>query len=398
MIKAEKECTGCMACRNICPVNAIGQIIDPRGYVMPAVNEAVCIGCGRCDEVCPLLADRLREEKRHRPAGAYAVYHRSEEVVRKSSSGGAFYALASCVIGQGGIVFGCVYDAKQKTAYLTDTDRTPLEALLTSKYVESYIGYGMQRVREQLENGRKVLFCGTPCQAAGLRCFLGREYPNLLLVDFTCGAVSAQGYLSDYLTALEHRYRSQVKRISFRDKHYQWGQYCFCAEFENGKLYRRTAMSDPYFFCFLRSSMQRLCCHGCLFSDCHFSDVILADFWRCDQFAGIDRNGRRGLSLVLAMTEKGQKALEEIREQVHAEAVDVEKASYNLCARPYRDEKYPEILSDQMCAKERGVASLRRRLLDPKTRIRFAVRQFVMDHPKMERFFPHLRGDGQIVR
>ena len=92
-----------------------------------------------------------------------------------------------------------------------------------------------------------------------------KEYDNLLTVDFTCGAVASQKVLANYLEGMEEKYNAKVKRLNFRDKKYGWGQYCMAVDFDNGKKYRRTAMNDSYFFCFLRSSMQRLSCHGCRF-------------------------------------------------------------------------------------------------------------------------------------
>lgn len=399
MIEGKEWCTGCMACKNICPVQAIGQALDGYGFVVPTVDSDRCIHCGKCEAVCPLTKmDREKEKpKEILPLKAYAMYHRSKTVVASSSSGGAFYALSANVLKRGGIVFGCYYDITQKKAYLADTDQLPLESLLTSKYVESYIGFGFQKIKSQLDTGREVLFCGTPCQAAGLCSFLPKEYENLLVTDFTCGAVSAQVCLSDYLSSLERRFRSKLTAVQFRDKHYGWGQYCFQAEFENRKLYRKTAMSDPYFFCFLRSSMQRLSCHGCLFSACHFSDLVLSDFWKCD-FFDVDRNDRHGISLALAMTKKGQQALEEAREQMHTEELDVKEAAYNLKIRSCPKEKRQEIFHDQSFAAKYGVAALRRELLSPQKRLYYAVRQFVMDHPILAAHFPGIVGNGQIMK
>lgn len=406
MIQISKMCTGCMACRNICPVQAIGQTVNEYGFVMPIPDASLCVACGKCEEVCPLGCQAYDKKvqwtffskiEKRKPVKAYAMYHRSREVVRRSSSGGAFYGLASVILKRGGIVFGCYYDVKRKEAYLTDTDHLPLERLLTSKYVESYIGYGYRKVKKHLETGREVLFCGTPCQAAGLRQFLGRDYENLLVVDFTCGAVTAQKYLRDYLLSLEKRFRSKVKQVNFRNKHYGWGQYCFWARFDNGRVYRRTAMSDPYFFCFLRSSMQRLSCHDCRFAEAHFSDVVLADFWKCEDFP-VESNGRRGISLVLAMTEKGRKALEGVQDQMHMEELDLGEASYNLKGRSCPRQKIPEIYAHQACASRYGVTVLRRRLLSPGKRLYFAFRQFVMDHPRLAVRLPGVVGDGQIMR
>lgn len=458
MIKIKKTCTGCMACMNICPVHAIHQTLNVYGFVMPEIDSARCIHCGKCESVCPMVEAKADTEIKI-PLKAYAMVHRLDDVVKISSSGGAFYALASLILEQGGIVFGCFYDIRRKKAYLADTDHVDLKDLLTSKYVESYIGFGFKRVKAQLETGRKVLFCGTPCQAAGLVYFLKGSYENLLIVDFTCGAVAAQTYLRDYLVKLEQKYKSKITKLSFRDKYYGWGQYCFLVHFKNGRIYRKTAMADPYFFCFLRSSMQRLSCHGCRFSDRHFSDVVLADFWKCDDFAmnqnrnrdgdgdqkrnrnqsgdrsrngdrnrdrsrngdrsrDGNRNGdrsrnrdrnwnrdknrnkdkRRGISLTLAMTGKGVRALEAAGERMVVDVLDVNEASYNLQRRRCLKAKLPEIFAHQACASVYGVEVLRRKLLSPKQRCYFALRQFIMDHPMLAKGFPNIVGNGQIMK
>ena len=426
-------CTGCMACRNACPTGAIGQKIDKYGFVMPCVDRDKCIGCGACVKACPagmcrkVVAEDSSGENKSKlslekdsvnthktfPIAAFSAYHREPRVQRISSSGGAFYALAKCVIENGGIVFGCRYDIELKGAFLADTDTYPLESLLTSKYVESYIGDGLKKVRSEVVKGRRVLFCGTPCQTAGVAQYIlstvktsktgssGELPENLLLVDFTCGAVSAQPPLREHLCNLERRYGAAAARMSFRDKDYGWGQYAFTAEFENGKKYRRTAMSDPYFWCFLRSSDQRLSCHGCRFSADHRSDIVLADFWRCYQF-DVNRNDsggqRKGISLALAMTPKGLSALKEASGSLHMKRIDTKAASYNLTPRELNLKKLPEIRRDQYFAYKKGVRYLRRRILTPRERLHFAIRQFVMDSPVLTRLFPGTVGNGQIVR
>ena len=393
MIQVRKECTGCMACVNSCPADAFRIVTDEYAYLMPEPDGKKCIECGLCEQVCPLERERPAPTL---PVRAYCGFSESEEVVRISSSGGVFYTLAQDILDQGGIVFGCYYDPEKKEARLEDTDQLPLESLLTSKYVESSVGVGYRRIRSELDAGRQTLFCGTPCQAAGLKAFLRKDYPNLLLADFACGAVASNRYLRDYLLEMEDRYSSRLGRVLFRDKHYGWGQNCMLLEFENGKHYRKTALSDPYFFCFLRSSMQRLSCHGCLFSDAHQSDLCLSDFWKCDDF-DVERNDRKGLSLILAFTEKGEERIRRISGEMHLEELDLEDASYHLQKRICPEEKLPEIFRDMDSACHEGVRKLRRRLLSPGQRARLALRQFVMDRPVLARRFPGLVGRGQIM-
>ncbi len=432
MLKIKDECTGCMACYNICPVSAISLDKNEYGFIIPVIDEARCINCGMCDKVCPIegkashilpdeefdkeIEEGTTKKVGQMPLGAFSMYHKDEEVVKISSSGGAFYALAKNVINKGGIVFGSYYDTDKKLCYMTDTDTVSLDKILKSKYVESHIGNNLTKVRKELEKGREVLFCGSPCQAAGVRAFLGKAYDNLLVVDFTCGAVTANAYLTAYLDELEKEHNSRVVELNFRDKKYGWGQYSLYVEFENGEHIRETAMLNPYFFCFLRSSMQRLSCHGCHFSDAHESDIVLADFWRVYQFdvdandsskesfnedSNENSNNRRGISLGLAMTKKGLKALGEVAEYMHIEKLDTEKAAYNLKRRISPRSKLGEIFTDQRSAYVDGVSALRDRLLTDDQKELFKLRQYFLDNPeekiKNPEKYEEIVGRGQIV-
>ena len=418
MLDIRKECTGCMACVNSCPAGAISIVENEYGFVMPEISSEMCVECGACEEVCPIgtfpegedlsvfsieRSDKQEEIKKidsaekMQPVGAWSMFHKSENVVKKSSSGGVFYGLAEKVLEKGGIVFGCFYDISRKTAVLSDTDRIPLDSLLTSKYVESYIGEdGLIRVEKEVQEGREVLFCGAPCQAAGLRSFLRKDYENLTIVDFACGGVAAQPYLRDYLVLKEKEYDSPLAGLCFRDKYYGWGQNSMKLEFENGQIYRKTALADPYYFCFLRSSMQRLSCHGCHFSDNHKSDISLADFWKCDHF-DVERNSRKGISLVLAFTEKGKTKVCELSDSMNMEELPIKEASYNLVGRVCPESKLEEIFRDMSTAYHEGVVALRNRLLTEEEKEYYEKRQQIMDDENEAALHPEIVGKGQIV-
>lgn len=402
MLNIKEECTGCMACVNKCPVSAIDIQKNEYGFVFPMINADKCINCNMCNQVCPIddLEEHVPLEKRVpkkiNTLEAFSMFHNSEDVVEKSSSGGVFYGLAQNILKKNGIVFGCYYNIEQKRAYLTDTDHVSLDALLQSKYVESYIGAdSFKHIEDELKKGREVLFCGTPCQNAGLKSYLGKDYENILMVDFACGGVSAQPYLVDYLNKLESEYDSKICNISFREKYYGWGQNCLTLIFENGQIYRKTAMADPFYYCFLRSSMQRLSCHGCHFSDDHKSDISIADFWRCDHF-DVNRNDRKGISLVLAFSEKGSRRIEELNASMHIEALPTHEASYNLQARYCPESKLEEIYRDMTIAYREGVTALRNRLLSEEEIEFYEKRQQIMDDEKESALHPDIVGRGQI--
>ena len=154
-------------------------------------------------------------------------------------------------------------------------------------------------------------------------------------------------------------------------------------------------MADPFYYCFLRSSMQRLSCHGCHFSDDHKSDISIADFWRCDHF-DVNRNDRKGISLVLAFSEKGSRRIKELNASMHMEALPTHEASYNLQARYCPESKLEEIYRDMTIAYREGVTALRNRLLSEEEIEFYEKRQQIMDDEKESALHPDIVGRGQI--
>ena len=84
-ITDKKRCTGCEACANVCPVQAITMLPDREGFLYPTVDESICVECGLCVKRCPVLVERCVG----RPIVAYAVQNKDECVRREISSGGA---------------------------------------------------------------------------------------------------------------------------------------------------------------------------------------------------------------------------------------------------------------------------------------------------------------------
>lgn len=331
-IAALKKCANCGACLNICPVKAIS-VNSENLFYTPAVDAEKCINCGKCVSICPV--ENLPEAKL--PQKALWGSNRNGDIVAKSSSGGIFAALADRVISCGGVVFGAAFNDNCSEIYIKSSDEVPIDALLRSKYAESLVGDSFQRAKAELEKGREVLFCGTPCQIAGLHKYLGRDYDGLLSCDFACGGLSSHALYQKHLKDLAEKYGSGVKNVNFRPKVYGWNIHAIRVDLENGKKYISPAVTDPYFCGFILKHVNtRDYCYNCDFAENHSSDISLADFWKVNQLAGKVKHGR-GLSLVLANTEKGISALSRINNVCPLQEIDVEKASYNLKRRTYSE-------------------------------------------------------------
>ena len=198
MIKIDFEhCTGCEACIQICPQKCISTQQGEFDFLYPVVDEDRCIDCHLCEKVCPIDKDVSAPEDQK----ASAAVNKDKKVLVNSTSGAAFSALSDHVLGQNGVVYGCAMDGMKVHHVRIDNLRN-LKRLRGSKYVQSRIGNVFKEAEADLQEGRKVLFSGTPCQIAGLKYYLRKEYENLITVDIVCHGVGSQAYFDKFLDSL----------------------------------------------------------------------------------------------------------------------------------------------------------------------------------------------------
>ena len=316
-------CSNCGACYNICPHQAI--TLDKQStFYTPVVDAAKCVQCGLCYERCPVNNDLMPLV----PGSAWAGWHKDRKVVSGSSSGGAFHGFARSVLDEGGVVFGAVYSDDCREVIFASSDEVGFEKMQKSKYVESLPGMCFSRIKKELSGGRKVLFCGTPCQVAGLKAFLGREWEQLITCDFACGGLPSHKIYQDYLSGLERKYKSEAVSVDFRPKTHGWKLYAVLVKFRNKKVYNRLGREDPYLHSFLYGKCTvRDACLECKFSDNHQSDLTIADFWLHDRLSGLEN--REGISLILCNTEKGSALIRKIKSQYMLEEMPVSDVAYN---------------------------------------------------------------------
>lgn len=322
-------CANCGACLNSCPENAIYVKKDQYFYEYK-VDESKCVDCGLCVQNCPLNMP----EKHLSVLGAYGGWHIDSSVVKTSSSGGAFSAIANIVLKKGGVVYGAAFSDDHKEVTTQSTKSYSLDNLKRSKYVESFVGYSFREIKEDLENDKWVCFCGTPCQAAGLKRFLRKNYDKLIIIDFACGGLTSHKIYSDYCDDLEKKYKSRIKGANFRAGIYGWRQYALKIDFENGKSYISPSQFDPYVFTFMYSKYgNRDNCFECKFRDSHYSDFIIADFWRFNDYSFLENNDE-GISLILTNSEKAESIMSELNNDMYLEKIDLNQGVYNCFVKP----------------------------------------------------------------
>lgn len=251
----------------------------------------------------------------------FAVWHPDDTIRMKSSSGGAFTLLAENVIRHGGVVFGAAWDAEMRVVIKHVETEEELSELRESKYVAATPGDEYMCAREYLKVGREVLYCGTPCQIAGLKSFLGgKVYENLFTADFICHGAPDRRAWEKYVKWLECRYRGKIAEVHFRDK--RWGtesNLLLVVRFQGRPKPEIIAFREnTYYYGFIHNFFLRPCCVRCSFNKVpRVSDLSFADFrglgehekfeFEADKvkgFTGVLVNTERGTQIIKRMNNK----------------------------------------------------------------------------------------------
>ncbi len=329
-IQDKKDCCGCNACVQRCPKHCIAMHEDSEGFLYPKVDESLCIDCGLCEKVCPML----NRDEAQNPQKVLAVKNRNEEERMKSSSGGVFIALAKQVLEKNGIVFGAVFDENWEVKHTYAETLEGVQKMMGSKYLQSRIENSFKNAERFLKEGREVLFTGSPCQIAGLRKYLRKEYENLLAVDFICHGVPSPGVWRRCLEEVKSPSARRaaagknsvsdsslnvmpvISGITFRDKTLNgWKKFSFVVRSKsaskadpNTVLLSGIFSNNPFMKGFLADIYLRPSCYECRHkSGKSCSDLSIADFWGI-HIVMPEFDDDKGVGLVLLSSDKGSKA------------------------------------------------------------------------------------------
>lgn len=306
------KCTGCAACMNICAHKAISmKEVMPLGFIHPTIDSNACVDCGMCVNICPVN----HPVKLNEPLKAFSAISRNQDDLMTSASGGASSVLANVIVGRGGVVYGCVQKNYKDIAHRRIDCIEDLYRLKGSKYVQSDIGYSYNDVKCDLEKGKEVLFTGSPCQIAGLKVFLRKDYERLYLVDLVCHGVPSQKLLREDVDFLLEDYPNVDKSsvcVEFRHKKRQqekrfepnWGTFIMGGgEIFAHKKKKQKFLTDNYITAFMAGTIFRENCYTCPYAQRKRSgDITIADFWG---LKGEKVPMTNGVSLLMPSTEKG---------------------------------------------------------------------------------------------
>ena len=349
------NCTGCSACYSICPTNCIAMEQDGEGFSYPIINDKNCTACTKCKSVCPAVIQGAAKK----PLKVYAAKNPNDKIRLKSSSGGIFSLLSESIVKEGGVVFGARFNDTWDVIHAYTETINGLEAFRGSKYVQSSIGDTYRQTKSFLDNNKKVLYSGTPCQVAGLKAYLQKDYPNLLAVDFVCKGVPSplvwKKYLREFVDITAFR-QSNIKIfcINFRNKIYGWNsRLVFSVTYvvdkpmdaqsisntviyynkqrkkrcdfnivcsdksKNLFTFFETSNTNSYMKGLLRNLYLRPSCYNCPAKSLKSgSDITIADYWGIESVLP-EFNDKKGISLVLINTEKGSERYDLLDKNEH---------------------------------------------------------------------------------
>ena len=321
------KCTGCGACLNSCPVNAISMAEDEDGFIYPSVNLSLCINCGKCNQVCVMENDSLKTplENKNYIREYYAGQLYDKKKLMAVSSGGAFLAFAEVILKQGGVVYGVEQTEVDYVQHVRVTSLSDAKRIRRSKYLQSDVGNSYKLVKKDLSEGKIVLFSGTGCQVAALNTFLGREYDTWYTCDVVCHGVPSHLVWRKFRNETETERDSKIVDIIFRDKSAGWSKNQYSIQYSDGSIEKTRSTNHIFHAGYLQGLFYRPSCGTCRFAQYpRVSDITLADFWKYrGKFHG--RNNDVGVSLIVINNNKGKKLL-----NLSSDILDLEKTTSEL--------------------------------------------------------------------
>lgn len=359
---SDDTCTGCGACASVCEKEAIQLLPNEEGFYRPQIDSSKCVSCGLCEKICPVL-NPLKDKSSYADSLVYAAWNKDEKVRAESSSGGAFSALADTVLEMGGVVCGAAYMNDMSVEHICIENKADLPKLRLSKYVQSYTGRVFRQIQKYARQGKPVLFCGTPCQTAGLISFLRKDYPNVYVCDFICHGVPSPYMYKRYLDWVESRY-GKVVHVNFRHKKKGWYDALRVMTFKDGRQKAMKGKNDAYWVPFNNNNNLQLSCYDCRFLGFpRKTDITIADFWGIGKNYPFGHIGEieKGVSLLIGNSEKGISLIRRSEDKMMCfertldEAIEKNQAGVHSCARPASRENFYHDLShfsfDEMLAK-----------------------------------------------
>lgn len=400
-ISDKRDCCGCSACATACPKQCISMEEDNEGFLYPIIDKNKCIDCSLCEKVCPILHAKPEEKKTQR---AYIVQHKDAKVLRESTSGGAFTAIAKWVLDKGGVVFGAGFNEDFEVIHQPVESYEELSKFRNSKYVQSRINGTYRQAKELLAEGRFVCFSGTPCQLEGLFSYLRKPYANLVTVDVVCHACPSPLVYRKYVEMQKNKLHSKILNLAFREKHYgyKYSTMSFFCE-DKSKDYHEGIDTDIMMRAFFANMSVRPSCYQCAFKKrFRNTDFTLWDCFDVDKF-NRDFDNDKGVSRILTHSQQADLILNESVTQLNIFEINPDKAVegvremyHSVSVNSKRESFFHDLntMDAELCFQKYFPITMRHRI-EKQVRLwsaRFGIYKY------MKRLFKTLNGQREIKR
>lgn len=342
----DSDCCGCRACEQVCGHHALCMKPNDEGFLYPVLDCSKCVECGLCEIVCPMMNP---EKTLHEEGKALVAQNTDVDDLKTSSSGGGFIAMAKYVLSKKGVIYGAAYQDGPIVTHQRVDNLKDLEKLKGSKYVQSDTCNVYSQIKADLRNGRLVYFVGTPCQVAGLKLFLRKDFENLITSDLICHGTPSPKIFQNTVNHIEKKLDADFVDYSFRDKRIRGWSCSSSSSYKihtTGKLKYLNYNKDmeAYFKAFISGHLMRMNCYQCPFANTHrCGDITLADFWGVREYMPDFPSIHRGVSLFLVNSEKGKTLLDEVKGQFILRSIPmniaVETNANLLHPTPFTDER-----------------------------------------------------------
>lgn len=337
------DCCGCTACESVCHKKAISMQADDLGFLYPVVNHEKCINCGLCDTVCPVSQHNIGKYNRT-DSLIYALRNKDKNICHSSSSGGVFLTLCDYVIDKGGVVFGAEYENNFVVKHKFEDKKEDVKRMSGSKYVQSDIRGVFFQAKQFLNEGRLVLFSGTPCQIEGLKLYLRKEYDKLITVDILCHGVPSPKVFSDYINFIGKNSVFKLTHINMKDKTFGWEYQNLRLYFGNHKSQFNTIVSNLWNKIYYSHIVVRPSCFKCHFTNYNRTgDFSIGDFWGINKYHP-DFDISNGASLLMVNTIKGNEVWNDIKVKFYYAESDKEKCKQQALLQPVQEPENIDII------------------------------------------------------
>lgn len=320
----DDRCTGCGACVECCPVQAIS-MGNRDLFSYPLRDKERCIECGKCNKVCQIF-----NEKKTQLNQSFWAAKNSDDIRINSSSGGVFPALAKKIIDKGGFVAAASMKSDFSVSHSIISDYSGVKKMSHTFYVQSDTTGIYSQIEILLKKNKLILFVGTPCQVRGLQMYLGKHYSNLYTVDLVCHGIPSPEVYKSFILFLKKK--GNLSEYQFRDKSVGWRGYTESAVINEVKYSQNTWLCS-FTNLFSHNLINRKSCSECAFSNFQrCGDITIGDFWSVERTNRLLDDGK-GISLVICNTDKGNDLFNMIDFPIK-EKISCEDAMQNSLVRP----------------------------------------------------------------